>query len=757
MRLLTLIGAFFALLLFLDSAQALSPTSLQNSWTTYYTATNGNDSNPGTEASPFRTLAKGVSVLRPGDTLLVKEGLYEEQLNNTIPSGESWDRPVTVRAYPNHTVTIRPTSGPQRVITFSRDRQFIVIDGFILDGANVTIETIKVAGNADPNRLSPSHIRIINNEIRNSAGANTNLTYRPYGSGILVANSNYVEIINNIIHHNGKTDFDHGIYHRGSYGLIEGNTIYRNTGSGIKVGWDSSSIGNIVRNNLVYDNNASLSPNSAERQGRGIGVYSSTGTLVYNNLVLGRHFIGIDVTYGGDDARIYNNTVSISAGSGIIIGHGSSSTATARNAIVSNNIVYQQSDHAAIVNRRGANTTIENNLTFGVNAAIRQEAGTAVIRNNLENVDPQFANPSTGDYNINAASPAIDAGLAIEEVLFDYEHVARPQGNGYDIGAYEFLVETNLGPTMQIDTTPWLAAPGEQVNVLLSLINVADLYGIQAECSVDPLVLAGVSLGESDIFNSGNSLLVDQGYSASGHWIFAASRMSPHPAVSGNGAAFNLQYQVQSTGSSLIDCSAIAVDRNGRELPLAVMGGSYNMSRPPAGQTETPVFLTPTPVSTPTSSTGDLEPTPASLSTINGLVAYQSQADNTGIRIQLLQESAIINEIVTSVDGSYFFVDLPLGSYRVLAAAPQHLTFIRNVQLESSGQAVDLGKATLIAGDVDDNGVIDIVDAGLIGANFGVESPLFPNGDLNRDRVVNIADLVLVGSNFGLTGPILGQ
>ena len=56
---------------------------------TYYVATNGKDTNAGTEALPFLTLKKGVSVLRPGDTLLVKQGIYREELWNTIPSGRS--------------------------------------------------------------------------------------------------------------------------------------------------------------------------------------------------------------------------------------------------------------------------------------------------------------------------------------------------------------------------------------------------------------------------------------------------------------------------------------------------------------------------------------------------------------------------------------------------------------------------------------------------------------------------------------------
>jgi hypothetical protein len=36
-----------------------------------------------------------------------------------------------------------------------------------------------------------------------------------------------------------------------------------------------------------------------------------------------------------------------------------------------------------------------------------------------------------------AASPAVNAGTAIPTLLFDHDGVSRPQGAGYDIGAYE--------------------------------------------------------------------------------------------------------------------------------------------------------------------------------------------------------------------------------------------------------------------------------------------------------------------------------
>ena len=50
---------------------------------------------------------------------------------------------------------------------------------------------------------------------------------------------------------------------------------------------------------------------------------------------------------------------------------------------------------------------------------------------------PQFVDPANQDYHLLASSPAIDAGTNTG-VATDYDGIPRPQGAGYDIGAYEY-------------------------------------------------------------------------------------------------------------------------------------------------------------------------------------------------------------------------------------------------------------------------------------------------------------------------------
>ena len=45
---------------------------------TYYVHSGGNDSNPGTSASPFLTIAYAYGKVRAGDSIIVKDGTYHE-------------------------------------------------------------------------------------------------------------------------------------------------------------------------------------------------------------------------------------------------------------------------------------------------------------------------------------------------------------------------------------------------------------------------------------------------------------------------------------------------------------------------------------------------------------------------------------------------------------------------------------------------------------------------------------------------------
>ncbi|MBI4332161.1 MAG: hypothetical protein HY673_12860 [Chloroflexi bacterium] len=60
--------------------------------------------------------------------------------------------------------------------------------------------------------------------------------------------------------------------------------------------------------------------------------------------------------------------------------------------------------------------------------------------------------------------------------------------------------------------------------------------------------------------------------------------------------------------------------------------------------------------------------------------------------------------------------------------------------------------ASSLRGDIDANGVVDILDLALITANFNTAPPRFRLADLNPDGILDIFDLTLAGVNYGTGG-----
>jgi parallel beta-helix repeat protein len=280
---------------------------------TYYVATDGSDSNPGTEARPFQTLGGSVGKLGPGDTLYVKNGTYTGSLSLIgWPSGTSWDNPVTLAAYPGHSPVIRTQSGISAL--YLSYISYIVIDGFFIDGTN-GYDTIKIT-------TGSSHIRIQNSEIAYSLG-----------NGIVMNNgADGNELLHLQVHNNGKTGYDHGIYIASSDNIVEGCSIHDNSGYGVHV-YNGSSLeanNNVIRSNEIYNNGWSGS-------GAGILLSSGDGNQANNNAIWGNNYVGgIYINYGASNTYVGGNTIYQNTYYGIYIGSGSSNAFIGFNSIYDN-------------------------------------------------------------------------------------------------------------------------------------------------------------------------------------------------------------------------------------------------------------------------------------------------------------------------------------------------------------------------------------------------------------------------------------
>lgn len=74
---------------------------------TYYVSTSGSDSNPGTQSQPWRNINYAAGKVQPGDTVLVRGGVYYELVTSRV-NGTSSAR-ITFKAYPGETPIIDGT------------------------------------------------------------------------------------------------------------------------------------------------------------------------------------------------------------------------------------------------------------------------------------------------------------------------------------------------------------------------------------------------------------------------------------------------------------------------------------------------------------------------------------------------------------------------------------------------------------------------------------------------------------------------
>lgn len=358
---------------------------------TYYVATTGSDSNPGTQSQPFRTISKGVSVVAAEDTLYIRGGTYSEGIDSrrmTIPSGTSWTNAPHIAAYSGETIIVRG------VHLTASSIKYLIIDGIISDATGTGEEALYIGNGAH-------HVRIQNGALRNSS---------TQGAQITRSSGGFNELINLDVHNNGTDPhFEHGLYIWGSNNLVDGCRIYHNAAYGVHI-YDSdvkAVNNNVVRNSKVYGNG------SAGATSFGVLLSSGDGNMTYNNLIYNNRG-GIKIGSSTTNTKVYNNTLYNNAQNGIEV------TSSSTGAVIRNNIVYAPE---TIINR-GTSTTLSHNLTS----------------------DPKFVKSSANDFHLQSTSPAIDAGMALTAVPVDFSGIPRPQGSGYDIGAYEYQANPLAAP-----------------------------------------------------------------------------------------------------------------------------------------------------------------------------------------------------------------------------------------------------------------------------------------------------------------------
>jgi hypothetical protein len=455
---------------------AVSPT-IAASGATYYVAPDGDDSNPGTIDRPWRTIQKAANTLVAGDTVYVRGGTYSEQVNFTRSGSTS--SPITFEAYPGEIPVVDGTgmSIPSPAVDnglfdFEWGVHDVTIRGLHMrDSEGCFIEGNDVARiklyDLDLDNSFSSLIRwqgSTNCVIENVRGHNCSRAYpgstdgaegiRIYGgSGVVIRNCEVWDFYNMAVDlfggHSGglvednyfhddlnSYDWDAAIYLDGARNSVVRRNIVHNAHIGIQIGAEQPNEpveNNVVVNNVFYNNiNGAIILKGAQSSSH------TRGNLVAHNTGVNGPQSRNPVMWireNSYDNHILNN---------ILIARPSA-----------------QSYELVRIQDRGMDNTLDNNSYYGPSGYRFQIIGTGSgdwnwYRSQMspEEADSQFADPlfvGGLDFSLASDSPCIDQG-SDAGVTEDLLGASRPQGAGYDIGAYEYSGGT--GPTATPTSTP---------------------------------------------------------------------------------------------------------------------------------------------------------------------------------------------------------------------------------------------------------------------------------------------------------------
>ncbi len=423
----------------------------------YFVAKTGKDSGNGSWSNPWASVGHAVDSIANGDIIYVGDGVTAtktHQFHGCVNLSESGtaNLPRALVAYPGAKVDI---GGP----TATCDQPFGNFSGSENKAAHHwVVSQFRALGGGDTALPGNTGYRLVGNYV------SMNDPIDNCQSGAIAAEGNDVYILGNQLENTAKDNptvskLCHTIYLSGRRAMSAADCGGRcPTESNREVGW------NLLNDN--YDN-------------RGINIYSEQAYAafienhrVHDNYIVKHRGDGILIGYYVTGENYFYNNVIIDAGlgpewGGEISGHyaiqinGGHESNPPTSLHIWNNTIHgggypQNSDSAAIEwGPRGAVTLdFANNLVVSPNVPYTSPSSDPFPSTSAPNLwsgqskNPAwntgavsgalgFVNAAGGDLHLTAASAARDQGI-LTKFAVDFDGLLRPQGSGFDLGAYEF-------------------------------------------------------------------------------------------------------------------------------------------------------------------------------------------------------------------------------------------------------------------------------------------------------------------------------
>ena len=282
---------------------------VQASAASLYVSTQGSDGNPGTSVQPYRTITHAYNLAKPGDTILVKPGVYTDYTSGWgLHLGKSGtaSSPIVLRSQVRGGAVIDGRNASDRNVGIYIDGNNNVVDGFEIRNGTKGGITIWANGN----RIL--YCNVYNNG--NPASTSTEGKDGIYSDEGTSGNA----YIGNRVYHNGRSGshLDHGLYLCGQNELVLNNVILANSACGLQIaGYSTVSNLKVYNNVLAFNgsdgiilwqslNGIEIRNNVFYHNGHyAIGSYDAhgSGIVVDRNLSFGNGYGDFNFTDGGSD------------------------------------------------------------------------------------------------------------------------------------------------------------------------------------------------------------------------------------------------------------------------------------------------------------------------------------------------------------------------------------------------------------------------------------------------------------------------
>ncbi|WP_276501698.1 right-handed parallel beta-helix repeat-containing protein [Terrimonas pollutisoli] len=391
-----------------------------NTSRTYFVATTGSDANAGTVDSPLRGINTALSKANPGDTVIVRTGIYYEKVS--FPKSGRLDKHITLKAYTGEKPVIDGTglsiTGKEALVTIS-NVNYIVFEGF--DVCNYKSSTPWVNINGILINNGSGNITVRKNKIYNIEHNVAPADGRS-GHGIEIIGNTSVAMKNILVEdneiHDCNTGYSENLTINGYVDgfIIQRNKIYNAENIGIDAagGYWANSVPafNYARNGIISDNeiynidmttgpvggahghgaigiyidgarNIVVERNKVHEADRGIGIvsendaYPTENCIVRNNFVYNCWRTGIylggylNYTTGGtNNCAVVNNTIFYNNREPGAFGEVEGEirlTENCNNNTIKNNIVYARPENDVFIHKytsTGSNNIIDHNLYY---------------------------------------------------------------------------------------------------------------------------------------------------------------------------------------------------------------------------------------------------------------------------------------------------------------------------------------------------------------------------------------------------------